>query len=368
MAQAEREGVVAKVCAAEQVALHSFMVAVFDIFGQLEWRTSTHDDEPRLFFEEKPNTALNELFHKPMAGQSLEALLGQASGGDLWRRERQRLWEYAALEAGPQEETSPGASRRAHMVARKIGLTCMDASNSALEIELFMRPASAGKAIFGILVIRGETTWGQETTLIMNVPRPWATTASVAKSGGSCGSNTSSNGEEFTLPLDEATGRATEVFAWIDAQGEGMPIQKCSVGFTLLSGPSPMGVKFYDMLDDDPDFIKWLQNVLMGLLTRNEESLNLSDMETTHRVKLRHTGSSARRLLAIRAECQLDLKSTMEGPADGSPLHQDGGKWPALLVFRNVMQHKRKSEKNRHSWHIQIRHREETSTSKFESL
>merc|ERR1719422_1676821 len=92
LAQAEREGVQAKVSAAEQAAHHSFMVAVFDIFGQLEWREPSHDAEPQLCFEANPNASLNELVGQAVEGQSLEVLLGRSENEAEWRRERQRLW------------------------------------------------------------------------------------------------------------------------------------------------------------------------------------------------------------------------------------------------------------------------------------
>ena len=109
----------AKVCAAEQEALQSFMVAVFDIFGHLVWKTSTIDDEPHLCFEDEPNVALDELLQQPLRGQSLEALLGMRS--EISQRERLRLWEYASAEAS-SSEAEPRSNTR--ICARKIGLTC----------------------------------------------------------------------------------------------------------------------------------------------------------------------------------------------------------------------------------------------------
>merc|ERR1719414_1665021 len=70
-AKAESASAMAKCMFAED-ALYSFMAAVFDVFGNLEWRTLHGADGPRLYFPEQSNAALAELLGRSVAGQPLD--------------------------------------------------------------------------------------------------------------------------------------------------------------------------------------------------------------------------------------------------------------------------------------------------------
>jgi len=104
LAEAERTAIVNKAAAAEQQALRAFMAAVFDIIGQLEWRTIEADSEPKLCFVDEPNPALDSLLKTCTRGTPLEVVLGPAPDPRApmrvkYTRERQRLWSYAQTEA-----------------------------------------------------------------------------------------------------------------------------------------------------------------------------------------------------------------------------------------------------------------------------
>lgn len=377
VAQAERETVVAKVNAAEQEAIHSFMVAVFDIFGHLEWRTSTYDDEPRLCFEETPNVALDDLLRQSVKGQSLEVLLGAppaAASGDRerWRRERQRLWEYAAIEAAEIPETD--GNKTAH-VARKIGLTCADAVGNSFEVELFIRPGFAGSAIFGILVLQrafGDSAPEQNHqhpySVDIGMPGPRTSGTRSVRSAGS-GRSSSSAGSGWPLPLLRSNGCQEEISAWVDASCEGLPILKCSVGFTLIAGPSPLGLLLLDMLVDGNGFLSWLQFNMNAIASDEPQQDARGSSTMTREVKLRPPGSASS-FIEFRAECSL-VEDGVEGAEcsigvsevdnwDMGQSHSDfgstdaGENWSVLLVFRNVTQHRRKKERNKQARHTPV--------------
>jgi len=350
LAQAEREMVVAKVTAAEQAALHSFIVAVFDIFGHLVWRTSCHDDEPRLCFADEPNAALDELLQQGVAGKSLEVLLGKPHDEELWKRERQRLWEYAALEAASEDICHEA---NAHIVARKIGLTCTDASNTAFEIELFIRPGSAGSVIYGILVLhRGHPGVVAEAERSVSIDRGEERYSGVYAGSRSSGSSVSSrsSGIELLLPIDDSTGCVGEVFAWVDAAGHGLPILKCSAGFTLISGPSSSGILFLEMLDDAAGFMRWFQHMLNSYFVEDVEDKYQVPSARCH-IRLHHVGRpSASNALELRAECAMDVEGTLSGTEDFE-IDDGSGLVPVLLVFRNVTQHRRKRVRKKPKLH-----------------
>jgi len=102
-----------------------------------------------------------------------------------------------------------------------------------------------------------------------------------------------------------------------------------------------------DMIHNAPAFEEWVQNQVNELWTP-EQQLDTMYLGTMCEVRLHHPSKSVSRLLEIRAKCQLDIKSTVEGPADGSPLNKDEGTWLVLLVFKNVVQHQRQRRKGMH--------------------
>jgi len=202
----------------------------------------------------------------------------------------------------------------------------------------------ASYCIVGILVLhRGQPEMAKEDIVTLRVPHTMGTRscASSARSGSSAGSIEVA----LSLPLDVATGRATEVFAWVDARSDGFPIHKCSFGFTLLCGPSQPGVKFLDIVGSALEFNEWFQDQLNECFVPEGETANIAGFGTARQVRLHHSSASVNKKLEIRGECHLDVKSTIEGPADGSPLDKGAGMWLVLLVFRNVTQQSKHSTK-----------------------
>merc|ERR1740121_2699895 len=101
--------------------MQSLMSGIFDVHGTLQWVAAGEFSEPRLCFSMEANLPLDEVLLQPAAGQPLDILLGpmpEASpeARDRWLTERQRIWDYVALEAKVPETkeggTSPAASSR----------------------------------------------------------------------------------------------------------------------------------------------------------------------------------------------------------------------------------------------------------------
>jgi len=143
-------------------------------------------------------------------------------------------------------------------------------------------------------------------------------------------------GVELPIPMEATTGRTAEVFAWVDANGEGLPILKCSSGFSLLSGPSPLGTQLCSMIENAPDFLAWFQHKLntyfVGDAVDPDEWVKSMRPEAVCQIILHHVGTSASNLLELRADCSLDVARTMLGPEDCDLDDYDEDIWFSLQM------------------------------------
>lgn len=267
LARYEREAALAKISAAEQSALRSFMAAVFDIFGHLEW-IRTGVDEPKLCFSPtEQNTSLNALMKQDLSGKPLDALLGKAppvgEAREKWHRERQRLWNYAVVEAEPQCEEDNG--ERVNNVARKLALTCVDSTGSPFEAEILMRPGSGAGTLFGLLVLtrREEimpTSEASEAILEAGVATERLMREAIAFKpvGETSWESTSRASSEDWQHYDNA-----QVSAWVDASDDALPIVACSATFSWLSRSGEgETLKLMDMVINKESFANWLRSCL----------------------------------------------------------------------------------------------------------
>lgn len=158
LAQAEHK---AAIDTQEQAAVQSFVRAVFDVFGSLIWKSAGEFEEPRLYFAQEPNPALDELLGQPSADQPLDLILGPQPAvlGDAqerWQQERQRLWSYAALEAShPTGEPTESGQAQGSDMARKIAMVRHVGEGKTQNIELFVQK-SGDIVLFGVLLGAGE--------------------------------------------------------------------------------------------------------------------------------------------------------------------------------------------------------------------
>lgn len=304
LAKDERDAAMAKVSAAEQSALRSFMAAVFDIFGHLNW-VRTGVDEPKLCFTSQ-DTSLNALMKQDLSGKPLDALLGRApahgEARDRWHLERQRLWNYAAREAAPQHEEEEQTEEQSGVlkVARKLTLTCTDATGNTFEAELFLRPGSEGRTLFGLLLL----TRGDEFKLLSesspDVPAmeklpmmPPVRTAgeSAFESLTSC----------YSVSEDGTSADGAEVSVWVDAALNDLPVVVSSSTFSWLSRHEDgETVKLMDIVSGKHCFENWFRHCLSSWVHGEEQILNPSFW---HKVCLCPAASS-RSFVEINSLCK----------------------------------------------------------------
>lgn len=298
-------------------------------------------DEPRLCFDDECcPPALPELLGHPAAGSPLEVLLGPCpsqpgSARDLWHRERQRLWDYAALEA--KNDSNPESQSR--VLARKIPLTCVSASRGKFEIELFIRPGSAGRALFGILVQQGTHA---DPLAPQHATRPLANGNLVRSSSSADSIASSSNASSEPLPLVDSDMSMDVVSVWIESAQAGYPLLKSSIGFRLLSGPTKLGTKLSELLVDRASFAGWLQRCVDRFL----EDPSPANLPGPIQVRLRPIGQAGS-FMQFKAECNMDFESL--GVGINSVVASGTYSLATKLVFSNITQHhiKRASSRRR---------------------
>lgn len=320
------------------------MAAVFDIFGHLQWRSQSEMDEPRLCFDDDCNPpALQELLGHPVAGSPLEVLLGpchsrRGNERDRWHRERQRLWDYAALEA--RNDSDPESQSR--VLARKIALTCVSPSRRKFEIELFVRPCSAGRALFGILVQQGAP---HADPLAPQVATHPLGNGNLVRSSSHVDSNaSSSNASSEPLPLvdSESDMSMDLVSVWIESAKAGYPLLKSSIGFRLLSGPTELGMRFSQLLVDRASFSVWLQKCVDSFL----EDPTTANLPGPIQLRLQPIGQAGS-FMQFKAECNMDFQSLGEGI--NTVMASGAYSLPTRLVFSNITQyHIKRTSSRRH--------------------
>jgi len=312
LVQAERTAIVNKAFAVEQQALRAFMAAVFDIMGQLEWRTIEADSEPTLCFIDEPNPALDSLLKTSTSGMPLEVVLGpppdpRGPGRDKYTKERQRLCSYAYMEATrPREDAGESTG---HCSTRKISITCADSSGQQFEAELFIGPGGSDRALFGMLLLNA----GQHDFAARHEPKDrFPNFAQIGCDSSSSdwtnpvSSNTSSEGA--LLMLESAEAQKGDFAVWVDASNPQLPILKCTVAFTCLSGPSSSGAYFIDWVEEREAFYRWVQ------LQMNQLSCESANSRDDSPFSLRlHPPGAAGKTLQFRASCYLEV-----GPSEGS--------------------------------------------------
>eukprot|EP00930_Biecheleria_cincta_P014426 TRINITY_DN12409_c0_g1_i1.p1 TRINITY_DN12409_c0_g1~~TRINITY_DN12409_c0_g1_i1.p1 ORF type:complete len:609 (+),score=90.90 TRINITY_DN12409_c0_g1_i1:142-1968(+) len=305
LAKDEREAAMAKVSAAEQAALRSFMAAVFDTFGHLHW-VRTGVNEPKLCFT-SPGKFLNALMKQDMSGRPLDALLGKApahgEARDRWHHERQRLWTYAALEAAPQHEEEEQAEEQSKVlkVARKLTFTCTNATGNTFEAELFLRPGSEGRTLFGLLLL----TRGDEIKLLSEsnpdvfaLETPIVSMMVRARTVGNSAFETTSC---YSVSEDGSSADNAEVSTWVDAALDDLPVVVSSSTFSWLSRHEDgENVKLMDIVSGKHAFESWFRHCLSSWVNGEEQVLNPSFW---HKVCLCPAASS-RSFVEINSLCK----------------------------------------------------------------
>ena len=146
------------------------------------------------------------------------------------------------------------------------------------------------------------------------------------------------------IPRDGVPWSPGEVSAWVDANVDGFPILKCSAGFTLLSGPCPLGIKLMDMCKDQDAFNRWFSirvNVLLVLAMGGE--MQFDELSAIFQLHLHHPSpylKKKQKVFASRADCYVDVESTLH--ADGEEIFGEGDRWPVLLVFQSLAHHEKR--------------------------
>jgi len=144
-------------------------------------------------------------------------------------------------------------------------------------------------------------------------------------------SNNSSEGS--LLMLESAQAQKGEVAVWVDIWNPRLPILKCTVAFTCLSGPSSGEAYFIDWVEQREEFYQWVQLQMNQLASEMSHS-----RDKPFRLRLRPPGAAGD-MLQFRALCFLEVV-LCEGMDDGA-----SNEIMAKLCLRNITHCRRK--KNR---------------------
>lgn len=217
----------------------------------------------------------------------------------------------------------------------KIGLSCSDALGRPFEAELFIRPGSEGCAFFGLLVskpsgedISGETSWGTTEKKLMSGAllshRP-----TRAKSKASSIGSLSSVSDTTPVPLESAASPG-EVRVWTSAYEPGLPILKCSAGFTFLAGPSVVHLPLSSLIRDKTEFEMWTQRCVNIVEMGTDETVNSGDFQ--HVVRLRPPGAA--NMVEFGATCTIDPEQIR----DFLDTMEDDGDLDLQITFTSITQ------------------------------
>jgi len=154
----------------------------------------------------------------------------------------------------------------------------------------------------------------------------------------------SSSSSAAMVPFEDFSAPVEEVSAWIDLGRKGLPVLKFTPGFTLLMGPSRVGVKMLDLCIQPKKFIKWLQDEMRPIMD-DEVGYESSEANTgsTFTGGLLYPGTVDSRIV-IQVQCQVDLEKSA---CPDEEVAVDERAIPVLVRFVNIAQHATRKHKSR---------------------